>query len=139
MEWYDSVLDRLDKVKSQGTDRWVACCPVHDDKNPSMSISVKTNRGVEGGEVLLFHCHSCGAKGDSVVKSLGLSASSLFQNRQIFDADDNWLLKKTKEEDDMYIAIYDSAVNRGEKPRYSDYKAYKVSKARDELRKGLNL
>lgn len=34
-----------------------ALCPFHDDKNPSMNINV-----VKG----LYHCHSCGAKGDAV-------------------------------------------------------------------------
>jgi DNA primase len=40
IEWYSPVLDRLDKVRQLGTHKWTACCPVHDDSNPSMSVSL---------------------------------------------------------------------------------------------------
>jgi len=33
-----------------------ACCPFHEDKNPSLSVSQKNGVG-------LFNCHACGAKG----------------------------------------------------------------------------
>jgi hypothetical protein len=44
------------KSKQRG-DEWEACCPFHDEKNPSFSVNTK-----EG----LFHCLSCKAKGDAI-------------------------------------------------------------------------
>lgn len=35
----------------------VACCPFHDDRNPSFSIFANNTR---------FHCHGCGASGDVI-------------------------------------------------------------------------
>ena len=42
-------LSALDKFKSVGSDRYVACCPAHDDKSPSLSLT-------EVGRKVLFHC-----------------------------------------------------------------------------------
>lgn len=125
--WYDQVLDRLDKVRRRGEESWIACCPVHDDKNPSMTVSVKDRK-------LLMYCFACGAKGDSVVESIGLSTGALFEDSQEFDADPHYLLKKTQEDDDFLIAIYQSAKRSGERIRYKDHKAYMEAMARRQNR-----
>ncbi len=39
---------------------WVASCPLHEDKTPSLSIS--PDKGRSG----LWHCFSCGASGDAI-------------------------------------------------------------------------
>ncbi len=43
----DQVLSRLDKVKANGASKWKACCPAHDDRDPSLSI-----READDGKVL---------------------------------------------------------------------------------------
>lgn len=58
----DSVLSRLDKVKSRGKDKWIACCPAHDDKNPSLAISIVD-------DTVLFKCFS-GCGGVEVMEAL---------------------------------------------------------------------
>ena len=35
----DDLLSRLDKVKPTGERAWMACCPSHDDRTPSLSIT----------------------------------------------------------------------------------------------------
>jgi len=67
----DTVLHRLEKVKRTGPDRWIAKCPAHDDRRPSLSI-----REAEDHKVLL-HCWS-GCSAAEVVTALGLSLSDLF-------------------------------------------------------------
>jgi hypothetical protein len=42
-------LSALDKFKSVGKDRYVACCPAHDDKSPSLSLT-------DVGGKVLFYC-----------------------------------------------------------------------------------
>jgi hypothetical protein len=34
----EDILPRLDKVKRTGKGNWLACCPAHDDKSPSLTI-----------------------------------------------------------------------------------------------------
>jgi hypothetical protein len=67
----DKVLDRLAGVKHSGEGKWIARCPSHEDKSPSLSI-----REMPDGRVLL-HCFAgCGA-GDVLI-SIGLRMSDLF-------------------------------------------------------------
>jgi hypothetical protein len=65
------VLDRLARVKQTGTGRWIACCPSHEDRSPSLSV-----RETDDGRVLLWCFASCGA-GD-VLAAIGLRMSDLF-------------------------------------------------------------
>ncbi len=47
-----TVLSKLKKVRKVRPGQWIACCPAHDDPNPSLSIGLGT-----GGKVLLY-CHA---------------------------------------------------------------------------------
>jgi DNA primase len=131
MEWYAPVLDRLDKLRQSGTNKWTACCPVHDDSNPSMSVTVTDT---PDGQKLLFYCFSCGAKGDSVIESIGLKVGDLFEQSKDFTLDRNYLLSKSVEDDDFYILIYETDKSKGKKIRYKDHKEYVAAMARRELR-----
>ena len=50
---------------------WIACCPAHDDRNPSLSIT-----DGDDGKVLL-HCHA-GCSVDQIVSAAGLDLKDLF-------------------------------------------------------------
>jgi hypothetical protein len=66
-----AVLERLERVKQTGPGRWIARCPAHEDRSPSLSI-----RELDDGQTLL-HCFAgCGAI--EVLDSLGLDWSALF-------------------------------------------------------------
>lgn len=67
----DLVLSRLDKVKAAGASKWKACCPAHDDRDPSLSI-----READDGKVLL-HCW-CGCSARDVAAAVGLELRDLF-------------------------------------------------------------
>ena len=67
----DDLLSRLDKVRKTGPGRWIARCPAHDDKSPSLSI-----RELEDGRILI-HCH-CGCSPADVLAAVGLEFSDLF-------------------------------------------------------------
>ncbi len=47
------IAKHLKKAKRAGDGSWVACCPAHNDKNPSLSIT-----DVEGRDTPLLHCHA---------------------------------------------------------------------------------
>lgn len=67
----DILLSRLDKVRRTGQDRWIACCPAHDDKGPSLAV-----RETDDGRVLV-HCFA-GCSVHEVVGAVGLDLSVLF-------------------------------------------------------------
>lgn len=67
----DALLNRLEKVKSTGPDRWIARCPAHTDKSPSLSIREKSDGCV------LLHCFA-GCSVEDVVVAVGLELSDLF-------------------------------------------------------------
>lgn len=65
------LLDRLEGVKATGSERWIARCPGHDDRGPSLSI-----RQLADGRTLL-HCFA-GCSAEDVLAAVGLAMSDLF-------------------------------------------------------------
>jgi hypothetical protein len=66
-----ALLDRLDGVKQTGPDRWIAKCPSHKDRSPSLSI-----REIDDGRVLLKCFAGCGAI--DILDSVTLGWAALF-------------------------------------------------------------
>lgn len=64
------VLSRLEILRAAGPERWMACCPAHDDRRPSLSIA-------QGDVGALIHCFAGCATSD-VLGALGLLDSDLF-------------------------------------------------------------
>ncbi len=64
-----NFVDRLDGAKKSGKG-FIAKCPAHDDKNPSLSVS-------NGGGKILVKCHA-GCSTAEVVSAMGLSVKDLF-------------------------------------------------------------
>lgn len=72
----DAFLDRLDKVKRTGNGTWLACCPAHEDRRPSMSI-----RELDDGRVLV-HCFAgCGV--EQILSAVGMDFDALFPDKPI--------------------------------------------------------
>ena len=65
------ILDRLDKVKQTAPDKWIARCPAHEDKGPSLSIR-------DAGDKLLLHCFA-GCDALDIVHAVGLELTDLFE------------------------------------------------------------
>jgi hypothetical protein len=71
------VLSKLPQARPvPGTSHkgWKACCPVHADKNPSLSVCL----GDQGGA--LIHCYA-GCKPEAIVEALGLTMADLMPPR----------------------------------------------------------
>jgi len=69
-----TLLNRLDKVKKTTNQNWIACCPAHEDKSPSLSI-----REVDDGRILI-HCFA-GCPAESILNALELTFSDLHPER----------------------------------------------------------
>lgn len=68
------LLSRLQKVKPRGKGQWLACCPAHEDKSPSMTVAEDAD-----GRVLV-HCFAgCGVA--EILQAVSLDFSALFPPR----------------------------------------------------------
>ena len=66
----DHLLERLQGVRQRGPDRWVAVCPAHQDRDPSLSIR-------DQGDRVLVHCFA-GCSPLAIVEAIGLELKNLF-------------------------------------------------------------
>ena len=65
-----TLIARLEGVKTAGDGRWSARCPAHDDKSPSLSIR-------DTGEKILIHCF-VGCDSEDVLTAVGLTWKDLY-------------------------------------------------------------
>lgn len=70
----DRLLSGLRKVKQTARDEWVACCPSHDDKSPSLSIK-ETSEGM-----VLIHCFA-GCSPLEVLGAVGMTFEDVMPER----------------------------------------------------------
>lgn len=70
----DVLLSKLDGVRERRAGQWMARCPAHDDKRPSLLIELGAD-----DRVLLFDYAGCGAA--EIVAAVGLSLGDLFARR----------------------------------------------------------
>lgn len=61
----ETLLSRLQKVKSTSRGRWMCSCPAHEDKSPSMHIQL-----LDDGKILI-NCKA-GCDTYSILQSIGL-------------------------------------------------------------------
>lgn len=126
-----TILESLTKVRKQGKG-YIACCPVHDDNSPSMSVR-------EAEDKILMYCHACGAKGPEIVAALGMKPDVLFSKPFNREEDRNWLLNKKRDWDETIILMAHETLKAGKEISYADYKCIRESLARREQRRRLNL
>lgn len=108
------VLQLLTKVKRTGDGQWIACCPAHEDRSPSMTI-----KELSDGRVLIHDFAGCSV--DEILGSLGLEFDVLFPEkgpefckpeRLPFNPRD---VLKALAHETMIVALAASALARGEK------------------------
>ena len=74
----NTLLLHLTGIKETGAGRYLACCPAHLDKRPSLAV-----RELDDGRVLV-HCFAgCGV--EKVLNAVGLELDALFPERAIGD------------------------------------------------------
>ena len=117
----EEILNHLDKVKKTPSG-YVACCPVHNDRNPSMSVTEKDG-------VVLMYCFSCGANGLDVANSLQISPSALFTD-VMMPVTMTRRLKSDLQTDAYVISIYESTKQSNGRLTYNDFKRYKLARER---------
>src|SRR5688500_14797757 len=67
-------LTRLEKVKRTAEGEWVACCPAHEDRSPSLAV-----KEAQDGRILI-HCFA-GCSFEAVCGASGVGMADLFPER----------------------------------------------------------
>jgi len=70
----DNLLQRLEAAKPTGPGRWIARCPAHNDRHPSLTV-----RELPDGTILIKCWAGCGAS--DVMAAVGMGLSDLFPDR----------------------------------------------------------
>ncbi|KAA0873528.1 CHC2 zinc finger domain-containing protein [Nitrincola tapanii] len=134
------LLGRLDKVKPTGRDRYMACCPAHQDKSPSLSVRFDTSDGR-----VLIHCFA-GCDISDICAAIGLEVADLFPStdRPHYAGLPDW--KRRRLEDAMshlklLILMTESAQKAGQALSEKDQDDYqravaRVAKIKEVLRHG---
>lgn len=109
----ERLLGGLSKVKTTGKSDWIACCPAHADKSPSLTISEKSD-----GRILL-HCFA-GCSADEVMGAIGMELKDLMPenvgfhrvrpSRIPFNARD---VLECLQNDAMLVGVFISDVTQG--------------------------
>jgi hypothetical protein len=71
----DVLLGKLHKVKRTGSNAWMACCPVHADKTPSLSI-----RDAGDGRLLINCLASCDTR--EILQAVGMDWEDVMPPKQ---------------------------------------------------------
>jgi len=71
---FETLLDRLDGVKHTGPGRFMARCPAHDDRSPSLGVKDC------GDGVTVVNCLA-GCETEDVLSAVGLTFSDLYPER----------------------------------------------------------
>lgn len=87
-----AFLNHLKHVKEQANGSYMACCPNHDDHNPSLSVGLSRD-----GKRILVHCFT-GCPEEKILSSLGLKKSDLFI--------DSYVGKNIKNDDNKHVYRY---------------------------------
>ncbi len=68
------ILNVLDKVRPTGHSEWVACCPAHEDRSPSLAV-----KDAGDGRILL-HCFA-GCPTVMILHAMGLTFADVMPER----------------------------------------------------------
>ena len=73
----NAVLSKVEKVKPTGEGKWLAPCPAHNDRSPSLAIKETVD-----GKILL-HCFA-GCSVHEIVESMGLTLADLMPDNPTY-------------------------------------------------------
>ena len=111
------VLSCLDKVKARGDGKWMARCPAHDDRTPSLSVS----RGGDGRALL--HCFA-GCAFRDVLAAIGMEEREAF----VGQLDGPWLSQSAQAEVSLAATMTKIAQMDAENGRDVDWAGYQVAR-----------
>ena len=94
----EALLSRLEGVRATAPLRWIARCPAHDDKRPSLAI-----RELEDGRVLVHDFAGCGAT--DVLAAVGLEFDALFPPKSVDHENPSKAIRRPVFREDVFERI----------------------------------
>ncbi len=126
----DGLLSRLGRAKQTGPGRWIARCPSHNDRSPSLSI-----RETDDGTVLLKCWTGCSAA--DVMAACGLTLADLFpaprQGRGPLRPSARWIphdVLRCLAAETLVVLVAAEAVGRGQTLSTDDMERLSVAASR---------
>ena len=127
----ENILPLLEGVKQTGPGRYLALCPVHREKTPSLVLTDKNGK-------ILIHCFGCGCGIDEFCTALGTSLDELFpdkleanysgkRKREYFNAGD---LLRIIDHETFVICLCAGDILAGKTLLLSDIERLKMAKLR---------
>ncbi|TRO23741.1 virulence-associated protein E [Ectopseudomonas mendocina] len=121
----DNMLPRLEKLKQVSQGKWIALCPAHGDRNPSLSV-----RELEDGKVLLKCWAGCSA--EEIVSALGLHLRDLFPDS---GTTSYGLSKRAIFHEQFVYKIGSALIAKGQQLSPADQARFELSRKRMEILK----
>lgn len=112
----NKILERLESHRKTSENQWVAVCPSHRDRSPSLHVKQK-----EDGRILI-HCKAgCGA--NEVLDAIGLRYSDLFPDT----GENHRGFQRVRREvlDDYVVEIWNADRELGRLPTREDKERYR--------------
>ena len=125
----ENLLSRLSKVKKTGAGRWLACCPAHQDRSPSLSVKLESD-----GRILMHDFAGCSV--EEILDSVGLTFDELFPEKLMdhgkslnrpFNAHD---VLEALSSESMVVAVSANKLFHGEDFTVAEWERLKVANAR---------
>lgn len=107
------ILSKLNKVTTKPNDKWLACCPAHNDKSPSLSVSLAND-----GKILLYCFAGCSI--EEVTEALDIDLSELFPNNHFNRSEYYHQLKQSQykeilSNERLVVAMAEAEIKRSNK------------------------
>jgi DNA primase len=94
----EEFVQLLDKVQPKGHNKWMACCPAHEDKSPSLAVTESPD-----GKILLRCFAGCDAL--DVVHSLNLELADLFDKPLDYSHPMAFAIKERNQKERKNVAL----------------------------------
>ena len=121
------LVNRLEFCRQSGPGQWMARCPAHDDRGPSLSIKETVHRDT-GEPLVLIHCFA-GCGGAEVLDAVGLDYSTLYP-----DTDRHHYSARKRQEretvDSLVVEIAEHDRANGKRLSKEDVERYREARKR---------
>ena len=123
------LISMLESCRQSGPGKWIARCPAHDDKSPSLSIM-----DGDDGKALL-HCFA-GCESSDVVAAIGLSMSDLFPDTAkpcdsaVITKRKHGAMREILSDEQFYAAIFDADIAKGKSVTHQEVARSSLAKHR---------
>ncbi len=94
------LLNSLEKLRPMGQGKWIACCPAHADRSPSLTIK-------QTPDTIMLYCWG-GCSTEEVLAAVGMTFGDLYpENRETVKGQkwDGYMTAKAIADDALFVGV----------------------------------